>query len=248
MTQRSTRKNPTPTESPRSPSSAEIRSLVASNRDVLRSIQSLKEDFNSIRSCVSSLEARITGFEQSLSTLRVSQKKCETDVQNIKSDFEKLKLSFSSSNSEILQEVEERQQRRNNVMIFGLPEKSHGSLIERKNHDNGAIHDLFDTMGIADASVEETRRIGRITDNKIRALKVTLKDQNTKQKILRSAKELRKSSRFRHVFLANDATKWQQKELSNLRSELKNRRDQGEEVVIYNGQVRSKESLQNFRV
>lgn len=248
MTQRLTRKNTAPIDSPRSPSPAEIQSLVVSNREVLRSIQSLKEDFNSMRSCVSSLEARIVGFEQTLSTLRESQKKCETDIVNIKSDFEQLKLSLSSSNSEILQEVEERQLRRNNVMIFGLPETSHGSLTERKDHDNRAIHELFETIGIQNVSTEETRRVGRITDDKIRALKVTLKDVNTKRKILRSAKELRKSSRFRHVFLANDATKWQQKELFYLRSELKKRRDLGEDVVIYNGQLRSKESLQNFRV
>lgn len=66
------------------------------------------------------------------------------------------------------------------------------------------------------------------------------------QRVLRSGRKLRSSTRFRRVFVAKDLTKLQQEEARNLRAELKRRRELGEDVVIFRNQVRTKDSLPNF--
>lgn len=240
-------KTPASADAPNSPSSSDIRELVRSNKEVVKSIQSLKDEFEGFRLCVASLEAKVDRFESALSSLAQQHSDCANDVKNIKSDIDTLKNSQLSLASSILQEVEQRERRRNNVMIFGLPEKTNGSLSERQQFDVAQISDLFGEVGLSGEKPEQSRRVGRMIDGRARPLKVKMEVHEDKQRILRCRKNLRDSSSYKHVFITNDETKMQQEEMRKLRLELKRRRALGEDVVIFNHQIRSKDSLSNFR-
>lgn len=240
-------KTSTPVDSPKTPSSVEIRDLIRSNREVLQSIRSLKEEIESFRKSVSSLEGKVASFEASLSTLREGQKKCESNVRTIQSAVENLKTSQSRLLTDIFDEMELRQQRVNNIMVFGLPEKASGSLIDKEKFDKTSIEGLLAEAGVGRISPGNLRRVGKIVDGRSRPLKVELAGMADVQAVLRSGKTLRKSTRFKTVFVSKDFTKMQQIEMQHLRTELKKRKESGEDVVIYGNQIRTRDSLQNFR-
>lgn len=249
MSQRNTRKNSATTSSPYSPATnTDMRSFIEkSNKEVLLSINSLKAEFDSFRQCLSSVETRIVSIENSLSSYRENQKKCEADIRNLKGAIENLKLSSSEALIDVMHEIEQREERRNNLVIFGLPELTDGSLHERKHHDYEKLQELLHEIHLPSHPVVTKYRVGKVTAGKCRPLKITLPDKSSKTAMLKNAKELRHSSIFRSVFIANDLTKQQQEEMAITRGELQRRRENGEDVVIFKGQIRSKDSLQNFR-
>ena len=63
---------------------------------------------------------------------------------------------------------------------------------------------------------------------------------------MQKAKNLRNSTTFKNVYINPDLTIRQQKESKALRDELKKRRNNGESVVIRNGEVVPKNNEQNF--
>ena len=59
----------------------------------------------------------------------------------------------------------------------------------------------------------------------------------SRRAILSRAKELRKSREFRQVFVAKDLTHEERERDRKLREELKEKRQQGESVIIRNGEI-----------
>ena len=70
---------------------------------------------------------------------------------------------------------------------------------------------------------------------------------DTKKEILRNAKLLRKSNTNRNIFINEDQTPMQQRESHLLRKELRMRRDNGEDVVIFRNAVMPREDAKVFR-
>ena len=222
--------------------------LVFSNKEIFDSIQSLRDEFHQLRACIKSLDSRMSSIEASLATLREAQDKSDNEIKKMKKAINDLKVSESTNSSDILEEMEQREQRRENIMIFGLSERDDGSLLERRRHDEEALKQLVQAVGLPEVRISETRRVGRTGSGKSRPLKVKLKDSSIKPVLLRKAKQLKNHPTFKHVFISMDLTKRQQEQRSRLRKELKERREQGEDVVIYNGQIRERDSLSNFQI
>ena len=101
-------------------------------------------------------------------------------------------------------------------------------------------------MNISDVPIRSTYRVGKNQKmSSPRLLKVILPDIETKQIILKKAKDLRNVSTCKNVFINPDLTPFQQKIQKDLREELKRRRDAGDRVKIYRGKV--VEINQNFQ-
>lgn len=239
-------KGQTPVDSPKTPSPSDVRELIRSNKDVLLSINSIKDEIESFRRCVASLEQKVDQLGSSLATFHARQTKCESDIKSIKLAVENLKAAQSSNTADILGEAEERQRRANNIMIFGLPETMVGSLAERVKLDEDNIQELFSETGVAEISPISARRVGKIVEGQCRPLKVEMQRSADVQRVLRSGRRLRNSSRYRRVFVSKDLTKLQQEEARNLRSEMKQRRELGEDVVIFRNQVVRRDTLPIF--
>jgi len=220
--------------------------LVESNRQVLQSINSLKDDIGELRSTFSSLERRIGGIEAALASFRESQAKCEIEVSSIRKEVELLKSSEKKFSFEILQEVERRERRRDKIMIYGLQEKLEGSLDQRSDHDKALVEEICSIIDAEDVSIEATFRLGKTSDSKCRPLKVQLSDSSSKGEVLRKAKNLR-SSNYKDVFIKSDMTKLQRQEELDLRKELKRRKENGEDVIIRGGEVQLRNQMKNFR-
>jgi len=77
-------------------------------------------------------------------------------------------------------------------------------------------------------------------------LKVTFKNQETRQEIVRKARLLRNMPPYRNIFVNPDLTLKQRQERKELNEELKRRRVLGEEVMIWKGKVIEKSNFPNF--
>ena len=149
--------------------------------------------------------------------------------------------------SEILDEVEDREKRRNNVIVFSVEEREQGSLEERREHDIDVVNEVLDSLGFGDVVLNNVHRLGRTSSGKFRPLKVPLVNYSVKASVLQKSRLLKQNDKFKNVYITNDRTKLQQSEWSELRAERDRRKQDGEDVVIYNGKVCSRTSLRNFR-
>ena len=81
-------------------------------------------------------------------------------------------------------------------------------------------------------------RLGKKRDDaaRPRPIKIELPDDDMKRQIFRGCKNL-KQTEYRNVSIQNDLTRAEQEQNFKLRQELRERKEKGEQVCIYNGQV-----------
>ena len=246
MSQRTTRKNSAPATHS-SFDSQESSSNDVTNKDILECVLSLRKEIQELRTCIHSLDSRMVNIENSLSALRDAQNNTDSEMKNMKIVIDELKISQKTSATSILREVEEREERKDNIMVFGLTEMTSGSVEDRRQHDKDLLYDVLEDIGLSGVETVSFRRVGGSQSEKARPLKVQLEDRTVKASILKKARDLRDSSEHKHVYISNDLTKLQQKERLQLRKDLKVRREAGEDVVIYNNEIRERKSLKkNF--
>ena len=113
---------------------------------------------------------------------------------------------------EIIQEVMERDRRRNNVMVFGVPEGRFDSKDQQITADGATLADMFGVLE-AGAADYRLRRVGKYDPSKTN---------------LRKAKILKTVDRFSRVFISRDRTPFQTKLYRSVRDELDARIADGE--------------------
>jgi hypothetical protein len=144
--------------------------------------------------------------------------------------------------------MEERDRRKANLIVSGIVEKEDGTVVERKQHDKAKVETLLQNLCDFNSTViTSVNRIGKVNSSKPRLLKIVCGNIETKLSLLRKAKELRRISSFKGVYLNPDQTPMQQKESKRLREELRRRRALGEDVLIQRGKIVERQTIQNFR-
>ena len=214
-----------------------------------KSSSQLKDEFDELRSHLIQLESRITDIEKFSSSSRKKLEQHDNDINALRTSISEIENSrLDLSQQDVLDEMEERELRRDNIAVFGIFEKTNGSLSERIQHDQEEVEQLFETMELPGLPFVHTRRVGRTVTGKSRPLIVKLRSRLDKPFVLRNTRLLKSSDKFKRTYVSNDLTKRQQNDRRKLRQELKNRWDAGEDVVIYKGKVCSRDSVKNFRI
>jgi len=140
--------------------------------------------------------------------------------------------SVSGTTLTILEELADRERRRNNVIIYNMPESSD------PQSDQGKFKELCSTAFGIDVNLNKTTRLGKKIDNKQRPILVCLDDPSVRDAILNQTGKLRKYEQFKNVFIVPDRTKFEREKHQKLVNELKQRRASGEQnLVIRNGNI-----------
>jgi len=201
-------------------------------------------EISSLKNCLNTLSSQFTRLEDKISSL---QSKSEEHDQAIKKLSESIGTVKKELSSDILEEVVQRVQRQQNLIFTGIPESSFGTHEERNSHDQKAVEEVLDTIGMGQKGNSfRLSRIGKPRSDRPRLLKVDCQISSIKNEILRKAKVLRKSASLRKVFINEDRTPFQQLEWRLLRQKLKQRKDSGEDVVIYRNKVMLRSEVQGF--
>lgn len=165
-------------------------------------------------------------------------KEIKTSVAEIslkKQDGAYFSAKIDTDISEALRESAEREAKKNNLVIFNLPEN---------NDDSESIGKMYDALKLEKRSNLQLKRIGDPAHHKSRPLIVKYDSFKDKMDLLVKAKNLRhvRDGNFlQKVFVKPDLTRLQQKEDKLLRDEMKRRNDAGENVFIKGGKIVSRD-------
>ena len=106
-------------------------------------------------------------------------------------------------------EVIEKERRKKNVVNFNMPEAESTvmKVEERYNHDERKCGELF-TNGseMQDLIVVKLIRLGKRQEGKHRSLLVKLSNDEDRRNIILKAKNLRKTTEYRKVYIGKDMT------------------------------------------
>ena len=220
----------------------DIQQLINSSKNEI--ISSFKSELDKVNNSVLLLTARIQTIEEKLAEVKKKNDKHENEIRNINELLTKISAETPSN---LLEEIEKRNVRRCNLILSGVAEPTSGTVEERNKYDQNETMRIIHELGLPNVEIDNTLRIGQSHEDKPRLLKVTCKDVKQKIEVLRKGKELRNSSAYKHVFINPDLTPMQQKEAFLLRNEMKRRKSQGEDVIIWHNKVILRSEMGNFR-
>lgn len=227
-----------------SPTSLEdIGHLINSAKDEI--LSKLMNEITQVNECISSLTSKVVNIENGLAKMKETIEKHEEEFAEIRYTVSNLKENLFS---QVTEEVEQRSNRMQNLVISGVTELGSGTIDERKEHDLNELIKVLDEMEINyDKDDFRVSRIGKPFKDKPRLLKVVCPDSQMKQDILRKSKMLRTSSSFKGVYVNQDLTPIQQCEFKRLRMKLKELRDKGEDVIIFRNKIVKRDNTKDFR-
>lgn len=129
-----------------------------------------------------------------------------------------------------LEEYKNREKRRNNLVIYGLPET--GFLPNQ-------LQQLSRELDITGTEITKFMRLGQIQQNKARPVLISIKDTEQRDAFLARSKKLRTAnSYFNNVYIAPDYTPKERDENRKLVEQLRARRNNGEEfLTIRRGKI-----------
>ena len=197
----------------------DIKSLIEKSKEEI--LGSFKKELNGITELLTTLVKRVDELDR----------KCD-QLQNRCSMLEANEGKLFSS---VMEEMELRTQRRNNIIVSGIQLKKDGSLEERKEDDTDRCTAILEEVGVSSDDISEIRRIGGQGKASRALIKVKLVSYDAKQAAIRNSKQLR--TNHPNVYINPDRTPTQQLLFKQLRNELKSRRENGEDVIIQKGHV-----------
>ena len=154
---------------------------------------------------------------------------------------------LSVRSKEATDEEAEKAKRKTNVIVHGLPESHAAEASDREDDDLGLTASMLYEMKCDKVEVEQAVRLGRrpdVEDNadtyKPRPLKLVLKTEEQKVKVLTAARNLRviKDGAWKDVFMHADLTMKEREVRRQLVAEMKERKQQGEtDLIIVNWKI-----------
>lgn len=172
-------------------------------------------------------ESRVSALEQETQNLReelASIKKATSKENAISTDHGNVDVINDS-----LRELNDRQQRQRNLMIFGIRESTPTHDQSKSQLDTLIVNDIIRIVH-PDVSLDDIKviRVGREDPDKHRPLKVIMKSAVDVTAIVRQAKEIKKVEDYRLISLSFDRTPKQVEEYRALRATLSTRLQNGE--------------------
>jgi len=201
-------------------------------------VKSLKKEMALHGEMLQTLLSKIDDLTKQNERLALRVADLENRVETLSSNQrEENEKCFTSMFEDAYSEMEERHKRRKFLVISGLPEPCVGSVEQRRLEDQQAIESLAEAIGVEDVNFENISRIGAINSHKPRLLRLKCSSIRAKISLLRASKNLKRLSKYRMVFINPDLTRHERERDKILRTELRDRRQAGEKVMIRSGRV-----------
>lgn len=177
----------------------------------------------------------VTDIKNEVATIRTGLIDLEPRVDRVEDRLSSLEKQITSSSPKDLEttiaELNERNRRSRNIMIYNLDESTAGDINSKKKHDLDLAINLFSPL-LPNLSISgvKTFRVGNKKPDHPRPLKVVLNSQSDVITILRNFPDLAPPTdpRFTSVKLSRDRTPQETTHLRDLNTELKDRTSRGE--------------------
>lgn len=190
--------------------------LINGNKGVDWSCPKCKESGNDIKE----LKQLILQLQDDIASLR---NEIKTEITITEDQFE-----------EIVAEVNDRNSRKSNLVIFGLVEPEQSQSPEnRQKLDKDNIKDILNAL-LPDEDFDYLRpvRLGKYTPNKIRIVKITLANEPMVHKLIKNTSKLKNMEEYKHISISLDRTSRQINFYKKLKIQLSDRNNNGENCGI----------------
>jgi len=193
------------------------------------------------------------GVIQSLEKSTSVMEQSKIDVSVVHGCVEEVLEGHRVQTQEEKNEEEDRERRKKNVIIYGLPEPSGETADDRRREDCARAQELLHKLACEDVPVKHIARLGPpptgtgANDDKPRPVKLDLASAESRNKILKTAKNLRSETenQWKNVFVQQDFTPRERAARRILVQELKNRKDAGEaDLIIVNWKIVKKRTYE----
>ena len=125
-------------------------------------IASFQQELKAVKSSIASLGDRISVIDEELKNMKSDIRRFDSELNAIKhrnaeQDFDPT-LLFES----VVNEINQINIRKKNVVVHGIPEKEDGSLREREDHDMKKCQEILEELELCYAHIRSTRRVGKL--------------------------------------------------------------------------------------
>ena len=194
--------------------------------------------FWACRSCTSFAEkhrAETLLFKQRLEALEKKTEEIDevsASVEELKKDVEEMKStqSNSESSSTVFAEIRDRDSRKDNLVIYDLPEPAGDNSRDRIENDREQFCNLMSSIDVTvnvDNDVKFMKRLGKYVNERKRPLLVGISSQNVKESILQNAPKLASQhGTTSQINITRDLTKMQRDEESKMKRDAEARNAQ----------------------
>ena len=202
-------------------------------KKILKTFSDLETRLSATETTVTLVNNKLSKMEEKIHHQEQAVKKFETNVDQL------LDEKVDDKNKE----MEERERRKKNLVVFGIPENNNADPVERKKHDTEKFSSVCNELGVPEVSSEilNSFRLGATNPkNEPRPLKIILKSEEQKRKILSKARNLKTSPNihFQKIDVKPDLTLKERAIRKELVIQLKARQSKGETgLVIRNGKI-----------
>ena len=183
----------------------------------------------------SRLEAKMDNILKVLTSVHDRLDKLEgKQRENLREVESKIEEVVERKVKDYMEESEEKEKRKLNIIICNLPESSAETPEERKNEDQERVRDLVGKISdVQRNEVNNPVRLGKIqigSHAKPRLLRMEVKTEEAKKKIMRNVQGLNKDVREgeSRIYINNDTTKKERELIKSLKTELNQRKTNGE--------------------
>ena len=193
-------------------------------------------------------DKKIVEVIDKMASIETKTKCLEKDMEIVKEKIEKIEKSIKTrvkdQVADVIDDREEVEWRKYNLIVFGLPESPSEETDDRIDEDTWKMEDIKKTDLNVSLSprngIYDARRLGKLDKNKTRPLRITFDDIRTKRDVLINAKKLKKCSEpyKKQMFINPDLTAKQREEDEQLRKKMWERREKfNENVIIRKGKI-----------
>lgn len=216
----------------------ELKELLSSHQAKMSAdFATVKSSVDGLRDTVESLSKRLDSFDQRLLEQSDSIEAVRIRVATIEETIEDINSRSDTSKEDILAfclaEVEERESRRNNLMLFGMTETLDSDPSTMKNRDLDKIANFVKTI-YPSCGGFRSFRIGRFSQASTSPRPVKLVFDITEQAqiflriFLQVKKEKKLATPWTDIIVTPDRTQNQIKHYKDLEREMRDRREKGE--------------------
>nr|CAH7715802.1 unnamed protein product [Callosobruchus chinensis] len=158
-------------------------------------------------------------------------------VEELTSEVEKLKASFvapvdtnAQDFEEVLHEIEERNSRKCNIILYGVAENKDATRQQQETQDVAEVTKVPEFLSPDINTNVKPMRLGKFdrSSTRPRLIKLTLNNQQQVQKCLRNANKLSSSTEFARIRISADRTPKQVEFYKKVKCELSRRQANGE--------------------
>ena len=156
-------------------------------------------EVNDLGTTVSDLKATVSDLSSTF----------ETRITAIESDLAEAKKSCASNLDTMLKEMCEVEEKRSNILIFGLPEPMGAGRNSPRDQDISEVDKILEKIVGRKVAFNVKFRIGAKAEDKTRPIVVKLRDNHEKEEILAGSSALKTHEEWKDVYIKQDLTKSQ---------------------------------------